>query len=69
MTRSREQFKAPTENKAGRPDSALDRKDAPTYNPVWQTLALRPVGVQAKLSVSHPDWSTYSPKQKDPDSR
>src|SRR2546423_595921 len=43
------------EGKSARGDCASGEKDAPAYNPVWQSLATRPVFVQAKLSVSPSD--------------
>lgn len=35
--------------------SARDGKAAPEFNPIWQSLALRPLAIQPKLSVSQPD--------------
>ncbi len=36
-------------------DAARDGKAAPEPNPVWQSIALCPAGIQAKLAVSQPD--------------
>src|SRR5436305_7781522 len=47
--------KISAERKSERANPSLDRKARPESNPVWQSLALRSVGVQPKLTISQPD--------------
>lgn len=52
---NRDQAKTAAQGKLRQNDSAPDRKDGPQHNPRWQSLAMRPVFIQAKLSVSQPN--------------
>ena len=43
------------EQQQSRVDASRNREEKGDSNPVWQSLALSPVGLQAKLAVSQPD--------------
>jgi hypothetical protein len=45
----------PDRSKPNRPDAARDGKETNSQNPVWQSLALRPFGIQPKLAISQPN--------------
>ena len=57
------QVKEPTGAKAKRAETAPARKGAPEYNSLWQSLALRPAGIQPKLAVSQ----AYDPHEREAD--
>jgi hypothetical protein len=44
-----------TPEKSGKSGSPRSAEAAPANNPVWQSLALRPIGLQKKLTVGQPD--------------
>jgi uncharacterized protein DUF4157 len=54
-TLARDKNKTPVEAKAQRSNSSPHGKAGPDQNPVWQSLALRPSAIQAKLAISQPD--------------
>src|SRR2546423_9515189 len=50
-----DQAQGADKGKQGREDSALHGEDKSEQNSVWQTLAMRPVGIRPMLNVSRPD--------------
>ncbi|PYT05427.1 MAG: hypothetical protein DMF65_00285, partial [Acidobacteria bacterium] len=50
-----DEAKKRAKGKPGREDPAPGGKCAPKQNPLWQSLALRPIAVRSELSVSRPD--------------
>jgi len=50
-----EKKKSPVDAKAQRANSSPNGKAEPDQNPLWQSLALGPTAIQAKLAISQPD--------------
>ena len=55
-------FARPTQDQAKRSEGKVregsfggDRGSSAGYNPLWQSLALRPLSIQPKLAISQPD--------------